>query len=79
MIVKVRLSGIFTEGHPQTSAGDPESVRLADSADVKELLRILNIPKPGQAVAVSKGRVLQHDRQLKEGDRITIFPVVGGG
>ena len=79
MIVQVRLSAIFSDRHPETRTGDPLRLRLPDDATVANLLQTLKLPKAGRVAVVSKGRVMDPNRPMKNGDCVTILPVVEGG
>lgn len=60
--------------------GDPEDVTLDDSATVTQLLEHLALPHEAVHLVIVNGRIV-HDRRtrLAGGDRVALFPPVGGG
>jgi len=78
--VNVRLYATFISYAPTEHAGDPVDVGLEDSASLADLIRKLGIPEDDVHLAIVNGRIV-HDRSqsLQEGDRVALFPPVGGG
>ena len=79
MIIQVNLSEAMIDRHPQPGVGKTLEVHLPTGASVSDLLQILDLSKPGDAVVV-RGRIVQRpDSLLSDGDCVTILPVVEGG
>jgi len=77
--VEVRLyAGLRTES--VRSSGDVFSVPLAEEATLSDLFSHLGIQQDLVHLAIINGRI-HHDRavRLADGDRIALFPPVGGG
>ena len=79
MNVEVRLyAGLHTES--VRSSGDVFTVPLAEGATISDLFSHLGIRPDLVHLAIVNGRIL-HDRaaRLADGDRVALFPPVGGG
>ena len=79
MNVEVRLyAGLHTES--VRSSGDVFSVPLAEGATLSDLFSHLGIQPDLVHLAIVNGQIL-HDRaaRLADGDRVALFPPVGGG
>jgi len=79
MNVEVRLyAGLRAES--VRSSGDVFSVPLAEGATLSDLLAHLGIQPDLVHLAIVNGQIL-HDRaaRLADGDRVALFPPVGGG
>jgi molybdopterin converting factor small subunit len=79
MNVEVRLyAGLRTES--VRSSGDVFSVPLAEGATLSDLFSHLGIQQDLVHLAIINGRI-HHDRtaRLADGDRVALFPPVGGG
>ena len=79
MNVEVRLyAGLRAES--VRSSGDVFTVPLAEGATLSDLLAHLGIPADLVHLAIVNGRI-HHDRaaRLADGDRVALFPPVGGG
>lgn len=79
MRVDVRLYATFVKYAPTQRAGDPFDVEVEDSASLTDLIHKLGIPEADVHLAIVNGRIL-HDRTLtlRNGDRVALFPPVGG-
>jgi molybdopterin converting factor small subunit len=80
MRVEVRLYATLADRIPQASAAAPFEVDLADGSTVADLVEQLDLPKADVHLAVIDGRIV-HDRAapLSAGQRVALFPPVGGG
>ena len=79
MIVQVKISRILADRYPQSGCGNTNSVQLPDGAKFGDLLRKLELSEPGKLVVVRDGKVQRADSLLKDGDYVTILPLVEGG
>ena len=71
MVVKVWLS--------EVTADDGIDFQLADDATVHDLLKVLNLLRPGEVVVILNAKIRRPGDPLHNGDRVTILPVVEGG
>jgi molybdopterin synthase sulfur carrier subunit len=79
MNVEVRLYAGLCDA-PGRPAGAVFSVPLAEGATLVDLFSRLGIQQDLVHLAIVNGRIL-HDRavRLADGDRVALFPPVGGG
>jgi molybdopterin converting factor small subunit len=74
MQVTVKLFATFRDGRFKVENRDyPEGAKVAD------ILRSLEIEEAEIGMLFNKGRHVEVDHKLGEGDVIGIFPLVGGG
>jgi molybdopterin synthase sulfur carrier subunit len=78
--VEVRLHGTLTAARPGLRAGDPFPVGLPERATISDLVTKLSLA-PGEIhlVMVNARAVNDREAPLAEGDRVGLFPPVGGG
>ncbi len=60
-------------------AGDTQIIDLKNDATIKDVMMELGIPLDMPKVIMLNEKQGNLDDDLKEGDRITVFPPVGGG
>ena len=60
-------------------AGDTQTIELTDDATVKDVMMNLGIPLDMPKVIMLNQKQGKLEDHLKDGDRITVFPPVGGG
>lgn len=74
MNIEVRLFATLREGRfPRQSIELPAGSRLAD------VLGRLDIERHEVTIRLRNGRDTEWDTVLSEGDRISLFPILGGG
>ncbi|MFC2078129.1 MoaD/ThiS family protein [Candidatus Bipolaricaulota bacterium] len=78
--VEVRLYATLVEFSEDVSAGEPFDLELAEGATLTDLTESLSIPRGAVHLSIVNGRPI-HDlaHELAEGDRVGLFPPVGGG
>ncbi len=74
MEIKVRLFATLRE-----KRGKELMVDLNDSSTIRELINSLEIKESEVAILLLNGLDAKLDRQLHEGNVVSIFPPVGGG
>lgn len=80
MIVEVRLFAGLNRYVKNTKTGEPFSVTLDDDMTPEGLLKNLGIPREQAFVVMVNGQSTSFSSTiLKDGDRIGIFPPIGGG
>lgn len=79
MEVTVTLYATLTRYHPEGKKNEAFNVSLPGDATVQDLLEELGI-KEGEAKQVFvKHRSRSEDYRLEDGEKVAIFPPVGGG
>ena len=78
--VEVRLYASLAASHADVRAGEPLALQLKDHTLLADLLRTLRIEPRAVHLAIVNGRLV-HDSAyvLSDGDRVGLFPPVGGG
>ncbi|MEN6369371.1 MAG: MoaD/ThiS family protein [Thermotogota bacterium] len=80
MNVEVRLHGSLIAAQPGLRAGEPFTVEIRDGTSIAFLAAALSLAPADIHLAIVNGRIV-HDRDvpLTAGDRVGLFPPVGGG
>jgi len=76
----VRLYASLASYAPTRRAGEPFDLEVGEPATLDTSLTTLGVPVDDVHLMIVNGRIV-HDRSLPlgEGDRIGVFPPVGGG
>ncbi len=77
--VEVRLYATLRKYHSSPGNSQAMVVELGDKAQLENLLDKLNIPREEVTVVLVNGRREEASYLLQDGDRVGIFPLVGGG
>jgi molybdopterin synthase sulfur carrier subunit len=77
--VDVRLYGPLREGFPDAGLGEHMGIELPDGATVGQLVEKLHLPADQVRVVFVNHAVRENDHKLENGDRVAVFPPVGGG
>jgi len=77
--VEVRLFSGLEKYVPGTKFGQPIMVEIADHFSGRALLEKLDIPEKMVFTIMVNGVHKNPDEMLSDGDRVAIFPAVGGG
>lgn len=77
--VEIRLFASLRKYHPSTEDSDAFALELADGAKLGDLVEKLKIPRQEIGVLMANGKWQKEDYPLKDGDRIGLFPLIGGG
>ncbi len=75
MKIKVKVIGYFIY---QTGFGEKE-LDIPHSTTSGELLSLINIKRQLPRIMMLNGKGIGPDEKLKDGDRIVIAPLAGGG
>lgn len=78
MVVEVRLYAILRRYFPTSSSG-VVTVDMRDGITVDELVSALEIDKHEIKMIMVNGIASEYSQRLTDGDRIGLFPPVGGG
>ncbi len=79
MIIKVKVFASLREKYLKTKLGEIIPVELENPSTGRELLKKLNIPEEEVKLFIVNGRWRDIDKDISDGDRVGIFPPVGGG
>jgi molybdopterin synthase sulfur carrier subunit len=79
MRVKVRLFATLVKYVPGTKPGIPFDSDLPDGSSISDLIERLKLPKEYVNITFINGRIQPIDFHLTNGDRVGIFPLIGGG
>ncbi len=77
--VEVRFYASLRKYQPNLAPGEASAITLEDKAELKDLVSAFKIPKKELAVILVNGRREEENYLLQDGDRIGIFPLIGGG
>ena len=79
MTVEVRLFAGLAKYVRGAGNGEPFEVSLVEPYTISDLLNQLSIPEKEAFLTIVNGMALPHSTVLENGDRIGIFPAIGGG
>ena len=77
--VEVRLYATLRKYHPDLGIGEPLVIKLDDKATLGNLFDALKIPREEIKATFVNGKWEQESYILQDGDRIGVFPPIGGG
>ncbi len=77
--VEVRLYASLRKYAPLLKLGKAMVLDLKNAVTLEQLYTSLNIPEAEVKRAIVNGIVRNHGYTLSDGDRVAIFPPVGGG
>ena len=77
--VEVRLYASLEKARPPLKAGDPFFVELEAETSVRQLVETLGIAPESVQLIFVDGVARGLDHVLSGGDRVALFPPIGGG
>ena len=77
--IEVRLYANLRDLHPEAGKEGELTVSLNDNSNVSALIGKLNLPRKEISLVMVNGKHQKDDFVLKDGDRVGIFPLIGGG
>jgi sulfur carrier protein ThiS len=77
--VEIRLYATLSRYRPELKVGEPLPLRIKEKATLKEALIKLGIPPETIQLSLVNGRLQPLDHVLATGDRVALFPPIGGG
>ena len=77
--VHVRLFATLRRHYPDLGIGEAMPVELPDGATVGQLIEHLRLPAGEVKVIFVNGIVRGEEHSLSDGDKVGVFPPVGGG
>jgi len=77
--VEVRLYASLRKYHPNRGSSEALGMELDDKAKLGDLIDKLKIPREELGILIVNGKWEKESYLPKDGDRIGIFPLIGGG
>lgn len=77
--IELRVFGELRNYIEGMKIGKIQTLRCHDGSTVKDILCQLGIPEAEAKIILVNGRAKEVDDELKDGDRLAIFPAVAGG
>ncbi len=77
--VEVRLYASLRKYHSNPGSSEALVISLDNEAKLGDLLNKLKIPREEIGVLMVNGNWQKESYRLQDGDRIGIFPLIGGG
>jgi molybdopterin converting factor small subunit len=79
LLVELRLYATLRRYLPEHKAGEWHQLLIHDLATVGEALTALGVPTRQEIQVFVNDRSVELEHQLHDGDRVGVFPQVGGG
>lgn len=79
MQILVKLSTTLRDCVPGYDAETGLSLDMPEGASVRELARHIQVPPEEIKIVMINGRQSEGTDTLRDGDRVALFPAVGGG
>ncbi len=79
MKIEVNLYAALSQYNPDGTKGPVHMVDVEEGTTVKDLLRHLGVPIQSAKLIFVDGTQADLDAVLEEGNRLGVFPPVGGG
>lgn len=79
MRILVKLSTTLRDCVPGYDAEAGLSLDMPEGASVRELARHIHVPPEEIKIVMINGRQSEGSDTLRDGDRVALFPAVGGG
>lgn len=77
--VEVRLYASLRKYHPNPGSSEATVITMDDKAKLGNLLDKFKIPRQEIGILMVNGKWQKESYLLQDGDRIGIFPLIGGG
>jgi len=77
--VEVKLYASLRRYAPQAAIGEPIIVQVDEGTSLKDLFAQLHLPEDEVRIVFANGRLREEGYLLQDGDRVGIFPPIGGG
>jgi molybdopterin synthase sulfur carrier subunit len=79
LLIEVRLFATLRRHAPSGSEAGVFSVRIPAGSTITDLLKTINVDPAEVHLFMVNGVSVNRERILSEGDRVGLFPPVGGG
>ena len=77
--VEIRLYATLRKYYPSLRIGEPLDITLDNKVRLGNLFSELKIPKDEIKIVLVNGKREEENYILQDGDRVGIFPLIGGG
>ena len=77
--IEVKLYATLRRYAPQAAIGEPVIVQVEEGTSLGDLFAQLHIPEDEVRIVFVNGLWEEEGHLLQEGDRVAIFPPIGGG
>ncbi len=77
MRIKIKTYGLLRKYIPEEA--NPYEIEVEEGITVSELLRILKIPEDYVPIVTVGDRKVEISYKIKNGDELTLLPIMGGG
>jgi sulfur-carrier protein len=77
--VQVRLYATLRRYHPELKLGEGLVVRVPEGTSIGQLIAEIGLPPDTVRQVFSKGRAVEDDHILADGEDVALFPPVAGG
>jgi len=79
MEIELKLYASLASHMPKKTSGNSWSVEISEGTKVRELLEKFKIPTDAVKMVFLNGVHAGGEEILKDGDRVGVFPPIGGG
>ena len=79
MIVEINLFASLAKFMPEKTGGKPCTLDIGKGTTIKKLLQRLAVPEKDIKLIFLNGVHADSGKILKNGDRVGVFPPIGGG
>jgi molybdopterin converting factor small subunit len=79
MKIEVRLFASLARFMPDKNIKKPYAMDVQNGATIADIFNLLNVPEDSVKLIFLNGIRATSDQALKEGDRLGVFPALGGG
>ncbi len=79
IVVHVKVYATLREYHPELKPGEALVIQMPEGTSVGQVIAAAGIPPETVRTAFSRGRMVEEDHLLADGDDLALFPPVGGG
>ncbi len=77
--VRVRLYATLRRYHPELKLGEELTAHVPEGTTVAQLVAAIGIPPDTVRKVFSKGRAVEEDHVLVDGEDVALFPPIAGG
>lgn len=77
--VQVRLYATLRRFHPEQKLGEGINARVPAGTNIGELIAAIGLPPDTVRQVFSRGRSVEEDHILEDGEDVALFPPVAGG